>query len=86
MQKKWAAQKQLEAATRQEEQNSRDAVVAERLRIKQQKEEIRRRAIAKREVEMRSCTYFAYFLGACLLLFLQCRVEHRWRRTSGGGN
>ncbi len=60
LQRKWAVQKQTEAAAKQEEEKNREAVAAEKLRIKQQKAEIRRRAIEEREVLLRARASFAH--------------------------
>eukprot|EP01043_Picozoa_sp_COSAG02_P045615 COSAG02_NODE_4191_length_5645_cov_5.454922_5_plen_157_part_00 len=62
LQRKWAVQKQAEAAARQEEENNREAVAAEKLRLQQQKADIRRRAIEEREVPLRARVHFAHVL------------------------
>lgn len=50
LERKWSVERQAAAVARQEEEESREAVAAEKLRLKQRKEEIKRRAIAQREV------------------------------------
>lgn len=64
LQLKWAAQKQAEAAVTEQEESNKEAVAAEKRRLRQRKEEIRRQAIAQREVFMRAR------IDAVLALFL----------------
>jgi hypothetical protein len=65
LERKWAIQRKADAAAREEVERNKDAVAAEKVRIKQQKEEIRRVAVGQREVRGSQCN--RRFLFVCTL-------------------